>query len=118
MPSGRVNSQLMLILLFHHVTQLIRVPSLPGILQNDTPPGIIDQPPLFDFFDGAKAADADEIIVQAAISFAGGLNDVFDLTHESRCDARRVSSRLMQDDAGLGAPAMVAMIVAVIAVVP
>jgi hypothetical protein len=118
MPSGRVNSQLMLILLFHHVTQLIRVPSLPGILQNDTPPGIIDQPPLFDFFYGAEAAEADEIIVQAAISFAGGLNDVFDLTHESRCDARRVSSRLMQADAGLGAPAMVAMIVAVIAVVP
>jgi hypothetical protein len=106
------------LLLFHYVAQLIRVASLPGVVQNDTPPGIIDQPPLFDFFYGAEAAEADEIIVQAAISLAGRLNDVFDLTHESRCDACRVSNRLMQADAGLGAPAMVAMIVAVIAIVP
>jgi hypothetical protein len=61
--------------------QLIRVPSLPGIVQNDAPAGIIDQPPLLDLLYGAEAADADEIIVQAAISFARGLNGVFDLTH-------------------------------------
>jgi hypothetical protein len=35
----------------------------PCILQNQTPPMIVDNPPFFDLLDRPKAAEADEIIV-------------------------------------------------------
>ena len=57
---------------------------LPGVLQNDTFAGVIHQPPLLDFLDAAKAADADQIIVQAAVSFARRLYWAGDLIHDGR----------------------------------
>jgi hypothetical protein len=52
-----------------------------GVLQNDTAPMIIDSPPFFDLRQGSKAAEADELIIQAAISYARGLSGVVDITH-------------------------------------
>jgi hypothetical protein len=62
-------------------THLIRLPSLLGVLQNDTAPMIIDNPPFFDLLERSKAAEAGKIIVQAAISNARGLSGAVDITH-------------------------------------
>ena len=66
----------------HAFTAFIgREAALPGVLQDDTAPMIIDYPPFFDLLQGSKAADADEVIVQAAISYARGLSGAVDITH-------------------------------------
>jgi hypothetical protein len=36
---------------------------LRGVLQNDTAPMIIDNPPFFDLLQGSKAAEADKVII-------------------------------------------------------
>jgi hypothetical protein len=54
-----------------------------GVLQNDTAPTIIHKPPFFDLFQGPKAAQAGEVIVQAAIADARGLNCAAGVTHGS-----------------------------------
>jgi hypothetical protein len=63
--------------------------ALPGILQNDTAPMMVDNRPLFDLLDRAKAAQTDIIIVQAAISYARGLGAVVDITHVRRTQSAR-----------------------------
>jgi hypothetical protein len=55
--------------------------ALPGILQNDPAPMFIDDPPFLDLVQGSKAAQAGQVIVQAAISNARGLSAVVDVTH-------------------------------------
>jgi hypothetical protein len=62
----------------------MRFSALPGVLQNDTAPMIIDQRPVFDLLQGSKAAETDIIIVQAAISYARGLGGGVDITHLRR----------------------------------
>jgi hypothetical protein len=52
-------------------------------LQNDAAPTIIDKPPFFDLLHGSKAAQAGQVIVQAAIADAGGLNGAVRITHGS-----------------------------------
>jgi hypothetical protein len=52
-----------------------------GVLQDDAAPMIIDNPPFFDFLQGAKAAEAVKLIVEAAISYARGLSGAVDITH-------------------------------------
>jgi hypothetical protein len=42
---------------------LIRLSPPLGVLQNDTPPMIIDNPPFFDLLQRSKAAEAYEVIV-------------------------------------------------------
>jgi hypothetical protein len=66
----------------------MRLSALPGILQNDTAPIFIDEPPFFDLLNGSKAAKAGEVIVQAAISYTGGLSGVVDTTHMPSTHAR------------------------------
>ena len=60
---------------------LMSFSALLGVLQNDAVPMIIDHGPFFDLFQGSKAAEAGEIVVQAAISDAGGLREAVDITH-------------------------------------
>jgi hypothetical protein len=55
--------------------------ALLGAPQNDTAPMIVGNAPILDFLQGSKAAEADETVVQAAISYAGGLNRTVDITH-------------------------------------
>jgi hypothetical protein len=55
--------------------------SLLGVLQNNTAPMIVDNPPLFDLLQGSKAAKAGKVIVQAAISYAWGLSGAVGITH-------------------------------------
>jgi hypothetical protein len=50
-------------------------------LQNDSAALIIDNPPFFDLLHGSKAAEAGKVIVQAAISYARGLNGAVDISH-------------------------------------
>jgi hypothetical protein len=50
---------------------LISLAALPCILQNGAAPMIIDGSPIHDFADGSKAAQADVIIVEAAVAYAG-----------------------------------------------
>jgi hypothetical protein len=64
-----------------NVADLARLFPLLGVLQNDTAPMIIDNPPLFDLLQGSKAAEAGKTIVQAAISYARGLSGAVDITH-------------------------------------
>jgi hypothetical protein len=52
-----------------------------SVLQDDTASMIVDNPPFFDLLQGSKAADADEVIVQAAISDARGSSRAVDVTH-------------------------------------
>jgi hypothetical protein len=59
-----------------------------GVLQNDMAPTSIDNAPLFDLFQGSKAADADEVIVQAAITHARGLSGAVDITHWCKAQLR------------------------------
>jgi hypothetical protein len=54
---------------------------LSGVLQNDVAPMIIDDAPFFDLFQGSKAADADEVVVQAAIAYARGLSGAVGIDH-------------------------------------
>jgi hypothetical protein len=54
---------------------------LRGVLQNDTAPMIIDNTPFFDLLQGSKAAEADKVIIQAAISYARGSSGVVDVAH-------------------------------------
>jgi hypothetical protein len=55
--------------------------SLLGVLQNNTSPMIVHNPPLFDLLEGSKAAEAGKVIVQAAISYARGLSGAVGITH-------------------------------------
>jgi hypothetical protein len=59
----------------------MRLSPLIGVLQNITAPMIVDNPPFFDLLQGSKAAEAGEVIIQAAISSARGLNGAGDITH-------------------------------------
>jgi hypothetical protein len=54
-----------------------------GVLQNDAATAIIHEPPFFDLFQGSKAAQAGELVVQAAIADARGLNCAAGVTHGS-----------------------------------
>jgi hypothetical protein len=51
------------------------------IFQNDTAPVIVDNSPFFDLFQGSKAADADEVVVQAAIAYARGFGEAVGIDH-------------------------------------
>jgi hypothetical protein len=55
--------------------------ALLGVLQNDAPPMLIDNPPFLDLLHGPKAAETRKIIVQAAISYAWGLRAAVDIIH-------------------------------------
>jgi hypothetical protein len=66
---------------FPHLFRDLTRRSQVGVLQNDAAPMIIDNPPFFDLVQGSKAAEANEIIVQAAIACARGLNRAVDITH-------------------------------------
>jgi hypothetical protein len=61
--------------------RLARVSSLPCVLQNDTASMTIGDSPFLNLIQGTKAAEANSVIVQAAISFAGGLSGIIDITH-------------------------------------
>jgi hypothetical protein len=52
-------------------------------------PTIVGNPPFFDLLEGSKAAEAGKVIVQAAISYARGLNGGVDITHlhAQNCEA-------------------------------
>jgi hypothetical protein len=54
------------------------------VLQNDTAPMIIDDPPFLDFLERSKAAKAGEVVIQAAIPYARGLGGGVDITHLGR----------------------------------
>jgi hypothetical protein len=69
---------------------LLRLPPLPGVVQNDTAAMIIDDAPFLDLLDRAKTAEADEIVVQAAISNARGLSGSVDITHFGRVRTTRL----------------------------
>jgi hypothetical protein len=60
---------------------LIGLAALPGVLQNDAAAMNIDHAPFLDFIQGSKAAEAGEVIVEAAISHARGLSGAVDITH-------------------------------------
>jgi len=60
---------------------LIRLSPLLGVLQNDTAPTIVDNPPFLNLLQGSKAAEAGEFIVQAAISYARGFSGAVDIIH-------------------------------------
>jgi hypothetical protein len=64
-----------------HMRYLIRLSSLLGVLQNDTAPMIIDNPPFLNLLQGSIAAEAGKFIVQAAISYARGFSGAVDITH-------------------------------------
>ena len=67
---------------------LVCLPALLGVLQNDTAPMIIDNPPFLDFLERSKAAEAGQPIIQAAIPYAGGLGGGVDITHGRRPELR------------------------------
>jgi hypothetical protein len=58
-----------------------RLSALLRVLQNDAAPMHIDEPPFFDLFQRSKTAEASEIIVQAAISYARRLRGDVHITH-------------------------------------
>jgi hypothetical protein len=60
---------------------LRRLSALPGVLQNDAASMIVDRSPFLDLLQGAKAAEAGEGIVQAAIADAWGLSGAVGSTH-------------------------------------
>jgi hypothetical protein len=62
----------------HHLMDL--APML-GVLQDDAAPTIVDNRPFFDLVQGAKAAEAGKVIVQAAISYTWRLRGAVDITH-------------------------------------
>jgi hypothetical protein len=55
--------------------------TLLGVLQNDAASMIIGNAPFLDLLQGTEAAEAGEVIVQAAISYARGLSGAVDITH-------------------------------------
>ena len=59
-----------------------------GVPQNDTAPLMIDEAPFLDLLESTKAAEADQVIVQAAISHARGLDGAVDIAHEQRTPLR------------------------------
>jgi hypothetical protein len=56
-------------------------PALSGVLQNHAAPVIIGKAPFLDLFQRSKAAEAGEIVVQAAIACAWGFGGTVDGTH-------------------------------------
>jgi hypothetical protein len=52
-----------------------------GALQDDLAPIVTDNTPLFDFFHAPKAAEADEVIIQATISYTRRLSGTVDVGH-------------------------------------
>jgi hypothetical protein len=71
--------------------------ALLGIAQNDAPSMIIDQSPLFDLFQGSKAAQAGQVVIQAAIADAWGLSGTVNITHGLCPTARlRIESRSLR----------------------
>jgi hypothetical protein len=66
----------------------MRLSSLVRVLQNDQAPLIIDDPPLFDLLEGSKAADAIQVIVEAAIAHAWRFSRGIDITHLRRSPLR------------------------------
>jgi len=59
----------------------MRLSALSGVLQNDAPTMSVDNAPFFDLIQGSKAAEAGQVIVQAAISYARGLSGAVDFIH-------------------------------------
>jgi hypothetical protein len=59
----------------------MRFSPLPGVFQNAMAPTLVDHAPFFDLLDRPKAAEADKIIVQAAVSYTRGLSGGVDITH-------------------------------------
>jgi hypothetical protein len=74
---------------------LIRLSPLLGVLQNDMAPTIIGNSPLFDLLERSEAAETGKVIVQAAISYARGLNGGVDITHlhAQNCEAPNLSTQ-------------------------
>ena len=74
---------------------LVRHPArratLPGVLQNDAAPMIIDKAPFFDLFQGSKAAEASIVIVEAAIAQARRFSRAVDILH---CRAQLLGFKL------------------------
>ncbi len=64
-----------------HTRHPMRLPAMSGVLQNDAPTMIVDNAPFFDLIQGSKAAEAGQVIVQAAISYARGLSGAVDIIH-------------------------------------
>jgi hypothetical protein len=59
----------------------MRLFALPGVLQNDAAPRQVDHAPFLDLFQGSKAAETGEVVVQAAVSDAGGVSGAVDISH-------------------------------------
>jgi|HubBroStandDraft_6_1064221.scaffolds.fasta_scaffold306335_3 hypothetical protein len=66
----------------HHLTGVL--PALRGVLENAVPTSTIHDAPFFDFLKGSKASQTDQIIVQAAISYARRLSGIVHVTHWHR----------------------------------
>ncbi len=60
---------------------LIRLSALLGASQNDVASMSIDGRPFLDLFQGSKAAEAGQVVIQAAISDARGLSGNVAITH-------------------------------------
>jgi hypothetical protein len=60
---------------------LIRLSSPLGGLQDDLASFVTGNPPLLDFFHRAKTAEADEVIIQTAISYTRRLSGMVDGGH-------------------------------------
>jgi hypothetical protein len=58
--------------------------ALPGVFQNDSAAPFWGDSPLFDFIQRPEAAQADEVIVQAAIANTGGPSGRLDIAHCAR----------------------------------
>jgi len=54
---------------------------MPGILHNAAAPKIIDNSPFFNLIERSKAAEANQVVVQAAISDARGLSGAVGVIH-------------------------------------
>jgi hypothetical protein len=59
----------------------MRLAPLFGVLQDDAAPMNVDNGPFFDLVQGAKAAEAGKVIVQAAISYTWRWRGVVGITH-------------------------------------
>jgi hypothetical protein len=67
-----------------------------GILQNNTAPMVIDNPPLLDLLQRAKAAETGQVIVKAAVSHARRLNGAVGITHLRRTLLREFRNLITQ----------------------
>jgi len=65
------------------VQNMVRLSALLGVLQNDMTAISVNQPPFLDLLESPKAAQAGIVIVEAAISDAGGLSRTGEITHLS-----------------------------------